>query len=99
MRNEVEPATWTCGEGLSFRRELDDLLTEEAQCITMVHPGESMPWGLLQKLELKQRQTLELIKSAREPNAELISSLRLLACDANKDLEFVVSEIRQAEHN
>jgi hypothetical protein len=54
------------------------------------------PPGPLKKLELKhQRQILELLKSLRKPDAELISSLRRLAQEANKDLEFAVSEIRK----
>ena len=96
VRNHVEPATWSCGEGLNFRSALDDLLRDESLRLKPHYLSDAPPPGPLEVLELKhQRETLELIKSVHAPNSELISSLRRFARDANKDLELAVSEIRK----
>lgn len=94
-RNEIEPAEWTCAVALEFRGELDHLLSEDSQRIKLYPPGETPPSGPLLVREFKhQRRTLELIKSVRKPDAELVGLLRHLSQDANKELEFAVSEIR-----
>lgn len=94
--NDVEAAEQACDLILEFRSDTDNFLTEESQRITKYNMDNPPPSGPLEVLELKyQLQTLELIKSAQEPNAELINSLRRLSQEANRDLEFAVSELRK----
>jgi hypothetical protein len=96
VRSEPDPVIWTGNLGLYFRNELDSLFEGESAITKIYPPGEMGPDGPLEKLELKhQRKTLELLKSAQKPDVELITLLRRLANEANKDLESVVSEIRE----
>jgi hypothetical protein len=98
VTSEVEPALRACAGGMDFRSELDSVLREESQRMRSFPPGEMPPAGPLEILEVKhQRQSLDLLKSAREPDAELISRLRQAAREANRDLELVVSEVGRVE--
>jgi uncharacterized protein YjaG (DUF416 family) len=99
VRSEPERVTWASGQGLNFRSELDAVLEGPSEQTVAYPPGEWPPDGPLLKLEFQhQYQILELLKSAQKPDAELIGLLRHLAQEANKDLEFVVSEIRQGRY-
>ncbi len=96
VRKDREPAKWVCNTSLGLRDGLNYILTEESKRQNTFDANNPFVPGPLEVLELKhQQQSLELLKSAKEPNAELISSLRRLSQEANKELELAVAELRK----
>lgn len=91
--NDPRPAKWACSAALSVAGTLDNVLGEDWGRTVAVSPRNPPPPGPLEARETRaQQETLELLKSATRPSAELLDALRDLSREASREIDFALPE-------
>lgn len=91
--DDPRPAKWACSAALSVTGTVDNVLGEDWGRTVAISPRNPPPPGPLEAREMKaQQETLELLKSATRPAAELLDALRDSSREASRELDFALVE-------
>ena len=90
---DTKPAGWASSAAMDIAGEVDNVMVEDWRTPVIIDPRNQPPPGPLEEREVAaQRESLRLLSSAREPDAELLGSLRRLSQEASRELDARVPE-------